>query len=241
MARSFKITGNLTNIMPHDTLNGKVLSFSQLTAEYTWKGNDGYIGTADEFTFDTYCDDTIVATNIETITVNGYCNTAFTIDAVKDNCIIGTPTKITYNVLENTVCNQTSVEKANWLAYQQALPLAQAQANSTGQCIDCTPMQESVIPIFTTTCVELSNPFIQGTATPSAVLKLYNQNLVELETFTVPLNGIFNLNIIAYYNDNEAFILTAKDGVKQVSDFSRFIIKCENVYKKKSKKYKHCC
>lgn len=241
MALTFKITGNTTNIMPWDTLHGKILAFNQITAEYSWKGNDGYIGTADEFTFDTYCGASIVATNTETITVNGFCNTEFDIEATKSNCSSGTPTKIIYTVDANTICNQTSVEKANWLAYLQALPLAQAEANSTGDCIDCTVVPESTTPILVTTCVELSSPFIQGTATPSAVLKLYNQNLVELETFTVPLNGIFNLNIIAYYNDNEAFILTAKDGIKEVSDFSRFVIKCENVYKKKSKKYKHCC
>ena len=217
------------------TLNSNGIFFYQPTTDYV--GNDS-------FEYDLLCNGNIIDTATVSLTVNSittYCNEEFQIQAVKNDCTVGTPTMITYVVEAGIVCGKTSVEKANWEAYLISLPLAQISANNIAICIDCTPLQESEIPTFITSCVDITNPFLHGNAIPSSTLTLYNQSLVVLGTFTTPLTGIFNINIMPYYNDNEAFLLIAKDGIKRDSDFSRFVIKCENVYKKKSKKYKHCC
>jgi hypothetical protein len=113
-------------------------SINSSTGALTFIPNNGFIGIATG-TYNILCDGIVCSTATWSVTVTGYCNDSFIIKAVKNNCIVGTPSNIDYIVPANLVCNKSTKEEANWIAYQQSLPLAQSQVNLLPCVQNCVP------------------------------------------------------------------------------------------------------
>ena len=187
---TYQITGNPSNILPHATAHGSITVFDPNTGIFTWVPNNSYstLVPVYEFTIELLCDSLVVDSSDINITVNpvaSFCNTSFTIKAVKNNCTLGVPSSIDYTVPANIVCQKPSVAEANWEAYLLSIPLAQTQAN-LGLCIttECVPMP----------CVlsySLSKITISGT--PGYKIRIYKELVMILEV-TIPVSGVVVLN-----------------------------------------------
>ena len=181
--------------------------------------NPNYIGTSTG-TYGIYCDGILTSTATWTVTTTGICNTAFTIKAVKNDCLVGAPSSINYNVLANTVCNKATIAEANWEAYLQSLSIAQVQAN-LGLCIQC------VIP----PCVIICGPGkVTISGYPNHRFRIYNNLtlLLEIQSGPTGVVTIENPNIIGELYITQVDAL-GNESPKQCETF-KVLQNCETSY-----------